>query len=240
MKISGLRRRVRTVLITLLLVTLVLETMDLQAWAARPTLYWGTRGTHVRVLQWRLNQWGYYRGPIDGLFGARTARAVRNFQWRNGLRVDGVVGPKTWAALGLGGSPTQSRYRRSSLPSRGVSRGNVVDLLARLIAAEARGEPYVGQVAVAAVILNRVKNPRFPKSVAGVIFQPGAFESVANGLIWRRTPTASEYRAARAALNGWDPTYGATFFWNPYKPVGSRWIWTRKIIVRLGRHVFGI
>lgn len=208
------------------------------ALAARPTLYWGSRGYQVRVLQWRLQQWGYYRGRIDGIFGNGTARAVRTFQWRNGLRVDGVVGPRTWAALGLWTG--QPRYvRRSRVASRGVSRGNDVDLLARLIAAEARGEPYTGMVAVGAVILNRVQSPRFPNTLAGVVFQPGAFESVSNGLIWRRTPNSSEYQAARAALNGWDPTFGALFFWNPAKPV-SGWIWTRRVVMRMGKHVFAI
>lgn len=121
--------------------------------------------------------------------------------------------------------------------SAGVTRAEDVDLLARVIAAEAQGEPYVGQVAVGAVILNRVKSPQFPNSLSGVIYQPHAFESVSNGLIWRRTPSAEAYRAAQDALNGWDPTYGALFFWNPNKPV-SPWIWSRQIIVRIGNHVF--
>ncbi len=121
--------------------------------------------------------------------------------------------------------------------SAGVTRAEDVDLLARVIAAEAQGEPYVGQVAVGAVILNRVKSSQFPNSLSGVIYQPHAFESVSNGLIWRRTPSAEAYRAAQDALNGWDPTYGALFFWNPNKPV-SPWIWSRQIIVRIGNHVF--
>jgi len=126
---------------------------------------------------------------------------------------------------------------QASAPASGVTRAEDVELLARLIAAEAQGEPYVGQVAVAAVVLNRVRNPGFPNSLSGVIYQPRAFESVSNGLIWRRTPSDEAYRAARDALNGWDPTYGALFFWNPSKPV-SPWIWSRQIIVRIGNHVF--
>lgn len=121
---------------------------------------------------------------------------------------------------------------------RGVTRADELDLLARLVAAEAEGEPYAGQVAVAAVILNRVDSPQFPNSISGVAYQPLAFESVMNGLIWRRQPTAEAYNAARDALNGWDPSYGSLFFWNPSKPV-SPWIWTRTIIVRIGNHVFG-
>jgi N-acetylmuramoyl-L-alanine amidase len=123
----------------------------------------------------------------------------------------------------------------------GVTLGNANDLhlLTRIVAAEAGGEPYEGQVAVAAVLLNRVKSPSFPNSVAGVVYQPLAFESVMNGLIWRVNDLATAERAARAALNGWDPTYGSLFFWNPSKQV-SRWIWTRKIVRLIGDHVFGI
>lgn len=130
-----------------------------------------------------------------------------------------------------------SAARQASARAGGVTRAEDVELLARLIAAEAQGEPYVGQVAVGAVVLNRVKSPGFPNTLSGVIYQPRAFESVSNGLIWRRTPTEEAYRAARDALNGWDPTYGALFFWNPNKPV-SPWVWTRQIIVRIGNHVF--
>lgn len=121
---------------------------------------------------------------------------------------------------------------------RGVLRSDEVDLLARLVAAEAEGEPYSGQVAVAAVILNRVQSPQFPNSLSGVAYQPHAFESVSNGLIWRRNPSAEARNAAVDALNGWDPTYGSTFFWNPSKPV-TPWIWTRTVVVRIGNHVFG-
>ena len=110
-------------------------------------------------------------------------------------------------------------------------------LLARLVAGEAEGEPYAGQVGVAAVILNRAKNPRFPSTIADVVFQPGAFESVSNGLIWSRYPSRTHFEAARQALDGWDPTYGCIFFWNPYKPV-SGWIWTRTIVTQIGNHVF--
>ncbi|ABB15919.1 cell wall hydrolase [Carboxydothermus hydrogenoformans] len=111
-------------------------------------------------------------------------------------------------------------------------------LLARIIRAEAEGEPYAGKVAIAAVILNRVRHPGFPNTIAGVIFQPGAFESVANGRFWSLLPNRESIKAAYDALRGWDPTYGALFFWNPAKKV-SRWIWTRKIIARIGKHVFG-
>lgn len=124
-------------------------------------------------------------------------------------------------------------------PGVGTPRSGDLWTLARLVTGEAGSEPYVGQVGVASVILNRVRHPKFPATVAGVVYQPGAFESVMNGHIWRVSPSSSHIKAARQALNGWDPTYGALYFWNPYKPV-SRWIWTRRIITQIGRHVFGI
>ena len=110
-------------------------------------------------------------------------------------------------------------------------------LLARLVAGEAEGEPHAGQVGVAAVILNRTKNPKFSPNIADVVYQPAAFESVSNGLIWSRYPTRSNFEAARQAMDGWDPTYGSVFFWNPYKPV-SPWIWSRQIVTQIGQHVF--
>jgi len=120
---------------------------------------------------------------------------------------------------------------------RAQSRSGDVNLLARLIAAEAEGEPYQGMVAVGAVMLNRVASPKFPNSISGCVFQPGAFESVSNGLIWRRSPSRQAISAARDAMNGYDPTYGCVFFWNPAKPV-SGWIWSRSIAVKIGKHVF--
>ncbi len=228
-------RRARRALTWALVASLVLLPMStLTGTAQRRTLYWGTSGSDVATLQWRLQQWGYYDGPIDGVFGNETAEAVRFFQWYNGLTVDGLVGPETWAALGFPTAPPAP----AATPAAAVADpGGTVGLLARLVAAEARGEPYAGQVGVAAVILNRVQHPDFPKTVAGVVFQPHAFESVSNGLIWARQPTATEVQAAVDALNGWDPTYGAIFFWNPAKPVNP-WIWTRTIITQIGRHVF--
>ncbi|HET7560138.1 MAG TPA: spore cortex-lytic enzyme [Limnochordia bacterium] len=208
--------------------------------AARPTLYWGSTGSDVKTLQWKLEQWGYYNGTIDGVYGASTYKAVRFFQWKNGIAVDGVVGPGTWSALGLGGGGggATAPAGQTVAYTPPVSGGYDQTLLARIVAAEARGEPYAGQVAVAAVILNRVQSSQFPNTVSGVIFQPGAFESVSNGLFWSRTPDATEQNAARDALNGYDPTYGAIFFWNPSKPITSTWIWSRPIVVQIGHHVF--
>jgi len=202
--------------------------------AARPALYWGASGSNVRLLQWKLQQWGYYDGIIDGIFGTETALAVRDFQRKNRLRVDGIVGPETWAALGDRGEVVGVQR----VASGAVNRNDSVEMLARLIHAEARGEPFEGQVAVGAVLLNRVASASFPNSLSGVIYQPLAFESVANGQ-FNLPPTAENIRAARSAINGWDPTYGSLFFWNPSKPV-TRWIWSRPIVRRIGDHVFAL
>jgi len=200
--------------------------------AQPPTVNWGSSGQHVINLQTKLKQWGYYKGVVDGDYGAGTASAVKAFQRKNGLPADGVVGPGTWRALGFGGVNRPAAYK----PSRGISARDDVTLLARAITAEAGAEPYLGQVAVGAVILNRVESPQFPNTMAGVIYQPGAFESVSNGII-NRAPHQSALRAAQEAMNGFDPTYGCLFFWNPSKPV-SKWIWSRSITTRIGKHVF--
>ncbi|MEW6662696.1 MAG: spore cortex-lytic enzyme [Bacillota bacterium] len=204
-----------------------------------PTLYWGSQGSDVITLQTRLQNWGYYDGPISGVFGAQTSAAVRQFQRVNGLPVDGLVGPQTWAALGVwvASARTEGAAAAVYTPTTGVSNRDDLNLLTRVVAAEAGGEPYTGQVAVAAVILNRIKSPSFPNSLAGVIYQPLAFESVSNGLIWRISDLDSPRRAAQDAMNGWDPTYGSIYFWNPGKPVNP-WVWTRTIVTQIGRHVF--
>lgn len=196
-----------------------------------PTLYWGSSGDEVAEVQRILREWGYYDGPVDGQFGNETARAVRYFQSANGLAVDGVVGPSTWAGLGYSGAAAASGG--AATPRPGVN----IDLLARLIRAEAEAEPYEGKVAVAAVLLNRVGDSRFPKTLEGVIYEPDAFESVSNGRIYATPPTPEDYQAARDAVNGWDPTYGAVFFWNPATAV-SKWVWSRPIITQIGSHVF--
>ncbi len=194
-------------------------------------LYWGTSGPDVSTVQSRLRDWGYYTGPLDAAFGNDTAAAVRLFQARNGLAVDGVVGPATWAALGF-----DMRVPAAYQPSRGVSGRDDVMLLARVIQGEAANESYLGKVAVGATILNRVASDLFPNTLAGVIYQPNAFESITNGFA-NQMPSQESVKAALDALNGWDPTQGALFFWNPAKPV-SRWIWSRPIITQIGRHVF--
>lgn len=193
---------------------------------------WGSKGEEVRQAQQKLKNWGYLDGAVDGVYGAETYQAVRKFQQRNGLEVDGIIGPQTRSALGLA-----SKAPATTAPTgSGVSRSDDVNVLARAIHAEAKGEPYEGKVAVGAVILNRVRNPAFPNTIAGVIYQPCAFEPVKRGAI-NETPNDEAYRAARDALNGWDPTSGAIYFWNPATAT-SKWIWTRKITLRIGKHVF--
>ena len=184
---------------------------------------YGSRGTEVRNIQTRLKKWGYMNGTVDGIYGKKTVEAVKKFQRKHGLTADGIAGPATLAKIGL---PTGST---SSYNSN-------VNLLARIISGEARGEKYEGQVAIAAVVLNRVKHSSFPNTIAGVGYQNGAFTAVTDGQI-NITPTESCYNAARDALNGWDPTGGAIYYYNPVTATSS-WIRTRPIVKTIGKHVF--
>lgn len=195
------------------------------------TIYWGNTGEDVKVLQNKLLRWKYYDGWIDGIYGARTYRAIRRFQEKNGLNVDGIVGPSTAKALGM---PVQAAGGNDG----GINTKSEEYMLARTIHGEARGEPYVGKVAVAAVVLNRTKSPSFPNTVAGVVYQPLAFTAVADGQI-NLTPNKDAIKAARDALNGWDPTYGCLYYWNPITAT-SKWIWSRKVTLKIGKHWFGI
>lgn len=199
-----------------------------KAWTTESVLSrYGSRGQEVKDIQYRLRQWGYYNGKIDGIYGWRTTQAVRYFQSKNGLKVDGIAGPQTLAALGL---PTGR-----TAPVNTSYSGNVY-LLARAINGEARGEPYIGQVAVGAVILNRVRHPSFPNTIAGVIYQPGAFTAIRDGQI-HADMRSSSIKAAQDALNGWDPTGGAIYYYNPAKTTNS-WIYNRPVVTRIGKHVF--
>lgn len=190
--------------------------------AQAETLRRGMSGQTVTELQTRLKNWGYYGGEVDGIYGSRTERAVKDFQRKNGLNADGIAGPLTLGAAGISVQPTK--------------RENDVALLARLISAEARGEPYAGQVAVGAVVLNRMEHPSFPATLAGVIYQRGAFSCIADGQ-FDQPVSDSAYRAARDALNGWDPSGGAIYYYNPAKAT-SAWIWSRPTIVTIGEHKF--
>ena len=210
-------------LILLLLCTLV------PVLGADAALKRGSSGDEVSAVQKRLKQWGYYSGAIDGVFGPATEKAVKWFQQKNGLTPDGIVGAKTAAALGLNLSAASS-----SSGSSGAS-GDVY-LLAQCIYGESRGEPYKGQVAVGAVVLNRVKSSAFPNSISGVIFQRGAFSAVDDGQI-RLTPDSTAIKAAKDAMNGWDPTGGCLFYYNPAKTTNA-WIRSKPIVIRIGDHVF--
>ncbi len=189
----------------------------------RVNSYWGSAGDEVIQIQTKLKNWGYYNGAIDGTYGTGTYNAVKKFQQQNGLTADGVAGSETLAALGISGTNnTQSN--------------NNLNLLARAINGEARGEPYEGQVAVGAVILNRVDHAGFPNTIAGVVYQSGAFDSVKDGQI-NMEPTTTAVKAARDALNGWDPSGGSIYFFNPATST-SKWIWSRPIVRIIGDHYF--
>ena len=225
----------RAIIATLAIMAAVCVALGgLLAWsvARAETVYWGSRGENVRQVQTKLKQWGYYAGSVDGVFGQSTYEAVTWFQRANGLTADGTVGGATLAALGIS---AQSAEGTTAASAAGTSD---VELLAHCVYGEARGEPYVGKVAVAAVVLNRVKSSSFPNTISGVIYQDGAFTCVSDGQLYL-TPDEDAYRAARDALNGWDPTYGCLYYYNPATAV-SAWIWSREVRLTIGAHSFAV
>ena len=216
------KKRLALALAVLFAVNIAVISLAQQAQAA--TYRQGSTGEAVRTIQSKLKNWGYYDGAVDGIYGSQTVRAVKYFQRTNGLKEDGIVGAQTLKALGM--------------PNTGESSSQTADveLLARVISAEARGEPYSGQVAVGAVILNRVEHPSFPNTIAGVVYQPGAFTCMVDGQF--NEPVAeSAVRAARDALNGVDPSGGAIYYFNPATATSS-WIWSRPLILQIGNHRF--
>ena len=188
---------------------------------------YGSRGSEVTQIQTKLKRWGYYTGSVDGIYGSKTVEAVKYFQRKNGLTVDGIAGPNTLKAMGI----TSTGNSNSS-----TTNSTDLNLLARLIYGEARGESYTGQVAVGAVVLNRVKSSKFPNTIAGVIYQAGAFDVVSDGQI-NMAPSSTAIKAAQDALNGWDPSYGAIYYFNP-NTATSKWIWSRPVTVVIGNHRF--
>lgn len=190
---------------------------------------YGSRGSEVTQIQTKLKRWGYYNGNIDGIYGTQTVNAVKYFQRKNGLTQDGIAGPATLKAMGIFNSSTSSSSGSSSNSSN-------VNLLAKLIYGEARGEPYTGQVAVGAVVMNRVKSSSFPNTISGVIYQSGAFDAVSDGQI-NLSPDSNAKKAAQDAINGWDPSYGAIYYFNPATAT-NKWIWSRPMTVTIGRHRF--
>lgn len=193
---------------------------------------YGSRGEEVRTIQTKLKRWGYYKGNVDGIYGSQTLEAVKYFQRKNGLTVDGIAGTKTLQAMGIYNSSGNS----SSSNSSSSTNSSDLNLLSRLVYGEARGEPYTGQVAVAAVVLNRVRSSSFPNTIAGVIYQSGAFDVVSDGQI-NLTPNETAKKAAQDALNGWDPTNGAIYYFNP-STATNKWIWSRPMTVTIGKHRF--
>jgi len=226
----------RIVLAVLLVVCVVSTLLFVTVTSAdAEVLKQGSTGAQVKTVQTKLKNWGYYTGSVDGIFGPKTVAAVKYFQRKNGLTEDGVVGAKTAAAMGI----TLSSSSSSSTSSAGGTYSSSDSyLLAKCIYAEARGEPYTGQVAVGAVILNRVRSSKFPNTIAGVIYQPYAFTCVSDGQI-NLTPDANAKKAAQDALNGWDPTGGCLYYYNPATATSS-WIWSRTVMLSIGKHNFAL
>ena len=211
---------------------------------------YGSRGSEVTQIQTKLKRWGYYKGAVDGVYGSKTltavkwlgyysgsidgiygtqtVNAVKYFQRKNGLTVDGIAGPATLKAMGITSS--------SSSSSSSSSYNSNLNLLARVIYGEARGEPYTGQVAVGAVVMNRIKSSSFPNTLAGVVYQSGAFDAVKDGQV-NLTPNSTAKKAAQDAMNGWDPSYGAIYYFNP-STATNKWIWSRPMTVTIGKHRF--
>lgn len=196
----------------------------------------GSTGGEVKEVQRRLKMWGYYSGEVDGIYGSKTVEAVKYFQRKNGLTADGVAGKATFAALGMNDSVKALEDQSGGASSNYTS--SDLYLLAKCIYAEARGESYTGQVAVGAVILNRVDSPAFPNTIAGVIYQKNAFTAVSDGQI-NLEPDQTALNAANDAMNGWDPTYGCLYYYNPAVATSS-WIFGRETVTVIGKHVFAI
>ncbi|MBE7079899.1 MAG: spore cortex-lytic enzyme [Clostridiales bacterium] len=215
------------------------ETAQVEEIAQVAVLRSGAKGGEVKEVQRRLKLWGYYSGSVDGVFGEGTKKAVIAFQKKNGLTADGVVGKSTYKALGMTSSYQALLEQSNSNGGQvsGVSSSDVY-LLAKTIYAEGRGEPYVGQVAIGAVIMNRVRNHAFPNTVSGVVYQKGAFTAVDDGQI-NLTPNETAMKAARDAINGWDPTGGAIYYYNPAVAT-SAWIFERQTVTVIGKHVFAV
>lgn len=218
------KRSLNNVFIITLSVLIVF--ISLTSSTAQAISKYGSAGDEVVKIQQRLSELGYYNGAVDGKFGTNTKKAVIAFQKDNNLSADGIVGDKTLIALGITSS-NNSTFTESE-----------ISLLARIISAESRGEPYEGQVAVGAVILNRIDHPSFPNTIAGVVYQPLAFSCVDDGQI-NEPVSDSAFKAANDAINGWDPSGGAIYYYNPDKS-SSKWILSRTIICSIGKHKFCI
>lgn len=218
--LKGRRIRFIFVISFVLIVTLIL-----QSFSAFSLSKYGSTGEEVTAIQTRLSELGYLKGEIDGVFGSKTKNAVIKFQKDNNLTPDGIVGLQTLQALDINTNDIPGKYTESE-----------ISLLARIISAESRGEPYEGQVAVGAVILNRIDHPSFPNTLAGVIYQPLAFSCINDGQV-NENVSSSAKQAAQDAINGWDPSGGAIYYYNPAKTT-NKWIYSRPVICSIGNHKF--
>ena len=227
MEFKNKRNKIAFILLIIFIILLILYNMFLENNIVLGLSKYGSRGSEVTQIQTKLKRWGYYKGNVDGIYGSGTLSAVKLFQKKNGLTVDGIAGTKTLNAMGI---------YNSSNSSSSSSNSTNLNLLSRLVYGEARGEPYSGQVAVAAVVLNRVKSSSFPNTVSGVIYQSGAFDVVSDGQI-NMTPNETEKKAEQDAINGWDPSYGAIYYFNP-STATNKWIWSRPMTVKIGKHRF--
>ncbi len=203
----------------LLLLGLVSMATMIGSASAAPVLSVGSSSGDVWDLQYRLKTLDYYTQPLDGVYGSQTKAAVAKFQQNYGLNADGITGSKTWAAL--------KKYTLNI---------NEMDILAKVIYSESRGEPYKGQVAVGAVVMNRIQSSQFPDTIKEVVFQNGAFTAVSDGQYWL-TPNETAYKAALDAVRGWDPTYNSIYYFNP-DTATSAWIWSRPQNIKIGKHIF--
>lgn len=224
------RKRIAFILLVIAIIAFILYNVFMNGNNVLALSKYGSRGSEVTQIQTKLKRWGYYKGSVDGIYGSGTVAAVKSFQRKNGLSVDGIAGKNTLAAMGIYSSSSGSSSSGSN------SNSSNVNLLSRLVYGEARGESYSGQVAVAAVVLNRVKHSSFPNSVSGVIYQKGAFDAVSDGQI-NMTPDSTAKKAAQDAINGWDPSYGAIYYFNP-NTATNKWIWSRPMTVTIGKHRF--
>lgn len=218
------------ILIVLSLIFFLAYNLSIKSQVSFALSKYGSRGQEVKTIQTKLKNWGYYSGSIDGIYGSGTLKAVKRFQQKNGLNADGIAGTKTLQAMGIFNSSG------SSGSSTGSNSSSSLNLISRFVYAESRGEPYQGQVAVAAVILNRVKDSRFPNTVSGVVYQSGAFTCVTDGQI-NLSPNNTAKKAAQDAMNGWDPSLGAVYYFNP-NTATSKWIWSRPMTIKIGKHRF--
>ena len=227
MRILKNNKKVQTILLAFIVTFIVLFILISKYNEVFALSKYGSQGEEVRQIQTKPKRWGYYNGSVDGIYGSKTLSAVKSFQKKNGLAVDGIAGTKTLNAMGI----------ISTSNSTGTtSNSSNVNLLAHLIYGEARGESYIGQVAVGAVIMNRVKSSSFPNTIAGVIYQKGAFDAVSDGQI-NMNPDSTAKKAAQDAINGWDPSYGAIYYFNPATAT-NKWIWSRPVTVTIGKHRF--